>query len=316
VFQLKRLKKMINKIKKIIFKKFFERTILLLGRSHFLNYRPKYKSLKNISDLDYKVFSQNGEDGIIDYLLFSLSIVTPKFIEIGIGNYEESNTRYLFETNNSKGLVIDCLKNLKKEVSRNTKLWKGHLKIIEDFVDTENINKILDENSFNKEIDLFSLDIDGIDYWILKKIPSNLSKIIVVEYNSNFGHELEVTVPNIKKFNRNKYHYSNLCFGTSLKALINLLEKKNYTFIGTNISKLNAFFVSNLELNKINLDIPNKNDLQKFTNSNLRESRDKNGNLNYLSGNKKINEIKDCEIIDVSNNEEKSLTIRELYNLK
>ena len=307
---------MINKIKKIIFKKFFERKILLLGRSHFLNYRPKYKSLKNISDLDYKVFSQNGEDGIIDYLLFSLNIVTPKFIEIGIGNYEESNTRYLFETTNSKGLIIDCMKNLKTEVLRSTKLWRGDLKIIEDFVDSENINKILEENSFNKEIDLFSLDIDGIDYWVLKKIPNNFSKIIVAEYNSNFGHELEITVPNIKRFNRNKYHYSNLCFGTSLKALINLLEKKNYTFIGTDNSKLNAFFVSNLELNKINLDIPNKNNLQKFTNSNLRESRDKNGNLSYLSGNKKINEIKDCEIIDVSNNEEKLITIKELYDLK
>ena len=307
---------MINKIKKIIFKKFFERKILLLGRSHFLNYRPKYKSLKNISDLDYKVFSQNGEDGIIDYLLFSLNIVTPKFIEIGIGNYEESNTRYLFETTNSKGLIIDCMKNLKTEVLRSTKLWRGDLKIIEDFVDSENINKILEENSFNKEIDLFSLDIDGIDYWVLKKIPNNFSKIIVAEYNSNFGHELEITVPNIKRFNRNKYHYSNLCFGTSLKALINLLQKKNYTFIGTDNSKLNAFFVSNLELNKINLDIPNKNNLQKFTDSNLRESRDKNGNLNYLSGNKKINEIKDCEIIDVSNNEEKLITIKELYDLK
>jgi len=307
---------MINKIKKIIFKKFFERKILLLGRSHFLNYRHKYKSLKNTSDLDYKVFSQNGEDGIIDYLLFSLNIITPKFIEIGIGNYEESNTRYLLETTNSKGLIIDCIKNLKTEVLRSTKLWKGDLKIIEDFVDSENINKILEENSFDKEIDLFSLDIDGIDYWVLKKIPNDFSKIIVAEYNSNFGHELEVTVPNIKRFNRNKYHYSNLCFGTSLKALINLLEKKNYTFIGTNISKLNAFFVSNLELNKINLNIPNKNDLQRFTNSNLRESRDKSGNLSYLSGNKKINEIKDCEIIDVSNNEEKLITIKELYNLK
>ena len=282
---------MINKIKKIIFKKFFERKILLLGRSHFLNYRHKYKSLKNTSDLDYKVFSQNGEDGIIDYLLFSLNIVTPKFIEIGIGNYEESNTRYLFETTNSKGLIIDCIENLKTKVLRSTKLWRGDLKIIEDFVGSENINKILEENSFDKEIDLFSLDIDGIDYWVLKKIPNNFSKIIVAEYNSNFGHELEITVPNIKRFNRNKYHYSNLCFGTSLKALINLLEKKNYTFIGTDISKLNAFFVSNLELNKINLDIPNKNDLQKFTNSNLRESRDKSGNLSYLSGNKKINEI-------------------------
>ena len=307
---------MINKIKKIIFKKFFERKILLVGRSHFLNYRPKYKSLKNISDLDYKVFSQNGEDGIIDYLLFSLGITTPKFIEIGIGNYIESNTRYLFETTNSKGLIIDCIKNLKTEVLRNTKLWRGDLKIIEDFVDSKNINKILEENSFNKEIDLFSIDIDGVDYWVLKKLPSNFSKIIVAEYNSNFGYEHEVTVPNIKKFNRTKYHHSNLCFGASLKALINLLEKKNYTFVGTDISKLNAFFVSNLELNKISLDIPNKNDLQKFTNSNLRESRDKNGNLSYLSGNKKINEIKDCEIIDVSNDKEKLLTIKELYNLK
>ena len=77
MFQLKRLNKMINKIKKIIFKKFFERKILLLGQSHFLNYRPKYKSLKNISDLDYKIFSQNGEDGIIDYLLYSLDITSP-----------------------------------------------------------------------------------------------------------------------------------------------------------------------------------------------------------------------------------------------
>ena len=180
----------------------------------------------------------------------------------------------------------------------------------------DQVEDFIEENSFNKEIDLFSLDIDGIDYWILKKIPSDFSKIIVVEYNSNFGHELEVTVPNIKKFNRTKYHYSNLCFGTSMKALINLLEKKNYTFVGTDISKLNAFFVSNLELNKISLNIPNKNDLQKFTDSNLRESRNENGHLSYLSGNKKINEIKNCKIVDVSNDNEKLLTIKELYNLK
>ena len=306
---------MINKIKKIIFKKFFERKILLLGKSHFLNYRPKYKSLKNISDLDYKIFSQNGEDGIIDYLLYSLDITSPKFIEIGIGDYEESNTRYLFETTNSKGLIIDCIKNLKTEVLKNTKLWRGDLKIIENFIDSENIIKILKENSFYEKVDLFSIDIDGTDYWVLKQIPNNFSKIIIVEYNSNFGHEFEVTVPNIKKFNRTKYHYSNLCFGTSLKAAINLLEKKNYTFIGTNILKSNAFFISNSELNKINLDIPDKNSIKKFTNSNLRESRDMNGKLSYLSGNKKLNEIKNCEVVDVSNDKEKLLTIKELYNL-
>ena len=150
---------MINKIKKIIFKKFFERKILLLGKSHFLNYRPKYKSLKNISDLDYKIFSQNGEDGIIDYLLYSLDITSPKFIEIGIGDYEESNTRYLFETTNSKGLIIDCIKNLKTEVLKNTKLWRGDLKIIENFIDSENIinsSKGNDKNfSYSKALKQF-----------------------------------------------------------------------------------------------------------------------------------------------------------------
>ena len=70
-----------------------------------------------------------------------------------------------------------------------------------------------------------------------------------------------------------------------------------------------------MELDKINLDIPDKNNLQKYTNSNLLESRDCKGNLNYLSGEKKINEIKDSEIIDVSNDQEKLCKIKELYNL-
>ena len=94
------------------------------------------------------------------------------------------------------------------------------------------------------------------------------------------------------------------------RYLIYIIGNKEKKFI------LNAFFVSNPELNKINLNIPDKNNLQKFTNSNLRESRNTSGELNYLSGNKKLNEIKDCKIIDVSNGGEKLLTIKELYNLK
>ena len=91
----------------------------------------------------------------------------PKFIEIGTGDYSESNTRFLFERTNCKGLIVDCIKNLKKKVSRNTKLWKGDLTIVEEFVDSENITKILKDNNFFEEIDLFSLDIYGVDYCVI-----------------------------------------------------------------------------------------------------------------------------------------------------
>ena len=81
-------------------------------------------------------------------------------------------------------------------------------------------------NNFENNLDLFSLDIDGIDYWVMKELPDNLSKIIITEYNAIFGANFEVTVPNINNFDRTKYHYSNLCYGMSLRAIINLMKSK------------------------------------------------------------------------------------------
>ena len=57
----------------------------------------KYNKVKYLSEVDYKIFSQNGEDGILDYLLYQLKIEKPKYIEIGVGDYTESNTRFIFE---------------------------------------------------------------------------------------------------------------------------------------------------------------------------------------------------------------------------
>ena len=62
--------KIINKI----FRRYSPRINFSIGLSHILNIRDKYKKIKNINDLDYKVFSQNGEDGIIDYFLHSLNM--------------------------------------------------------------------------------------------------------------------------------------------------------------------------------------------------------------------------------------------------
>ena len=306
---------MINLIKNFlseIISRSNDRNVFAIGSSHFSVMRQYYSEIKNLSDADYKVFSQTGEDGIIDYLLYSLNIKVPKFVEIGVGDYRESNTRYIFQKNCPKGLIVDKNKNLEKKVSKIAKLWKGDLTIIETAVTSENILHILNSNKFDNNLDVFSLDVDGIDYWILEVLPEKLSKIVILEYNPTFGSNLEITVPNLNDFDRKKYHYSFLCYGASLQAFIKLMNKKKYVFVGTNIACYNAFFVLESEINKLNLNLPDINDLTRYTTSYIRDSRSIDGKLNYLSGKQKLKEIENCEVIDLSNPEKKLIKIKDI----
>lgn len=308
---------MINKIKNII-SNFLnisnEKNIFFIGSSHLALAKFNYGKITSLEEVDFKIYSQFGEDGIIDFLLFKLNIIKPKFIEIGVGDYRECNTRYIFEKNICQGMIIDKNQNLKKKVSKVVKLWKGDLTIVEDIVSTHNILQIMEKNNFEKNIDLFSLDIDGNDYWIVNTLPKNFSKIVVLEYNALFGDTLEITTPYDENFDRKNYHYSNLCFGASLRALITLMNKKNFIFLGTNIARNNAFFVNKDEIKKFDFPLPNIQDLKKYTVSYIRESRSTNNNLNYLSHDKMINEIKNCEVIDVSNDNHQKHLFKDLIN--
>ena len=284
-----------------------------LGLNNIIILSQKFDKIKDISETECKVYSQNGEDGIINYLISKLEIYKPNFIEIGVGSYIEANTRFLYERFYTKGLIIDCEKNLKEKVSSNVNLWKGDLRIIEAFVNVENINTLISKNC-NFEVDIFSLDIDGIDYWILDEIKDIHPKIIIAEYNPIFGNKLEITVPNISNFDRKEYHYSQLCYGMSLMALIKIMNRKKYYYIGSNSACNNAFFVSNnftKEKYFKNLIIK---DLSYYVNSNIRESRNENGKLNFLTGEKRIQQIKDCKVVDLSDDKKSIVSIANLVN--
>lgn len=307
--------KFINFVERKFFQNFFYRKICTIGHSHLINFRKDYKNIKNLNNLDFKIFSQNGEDGIIDFLLYSLNIEKPKFVEIGVGDYNEANTRFLFETRNSKGLIIDCINHFEEKVKKNINDWKNDITILQEFINDTNIIQVLEKFNFNQNIDLFSLDVDGIDYWILNKLPPKFSKIAILEFNANFGPDIEVTVPNIHQFNRTDYHYSNLCFGASLKALINLMKSKGFVFVGTNNTCVNAFFVEEGEIEKIKLNLPDTNNLKKYTASCIRESRSINGKLSYLSGINKLKSIYECEVIDLSHSNKKKIKIKDIFKI-
>ena len=293
-----------------------DRSIFTIGSSHLALMRQNYNNIRDLDELNFKIYSQSGEDGIIDYLLYSLKIKKPKFVEIGIGDYWESNTRFIFEKTSCKGLVIDTIENLEQKVMKNVKFWKGDLTVLQKEIDSDNILEILHNRNFDKNIDLFSIDIDGVDYWVLEKLPNEFAKIIVAEYNAHFGDELMVSVPNIKGFQREKYHYSHLCFGTSIKALISLLNKKGYIFLGSNIFRTNAFFILKKLQDKINLNLSETNQLNTHVDSNIRESRDRKGKLNFLSGKSRMKEIEDCDVIDLSSNENNLIKLKDIPKKK
>jgi len=296
-----------RRTKNYTIQKFF----IVLSNILIVNSRKSYDQYNLLEDAELKFYSQNGEDGIIDYVIQKLDLKKPSFVEIGIGDYSESNTRFLYETYYSNGLVVDILKDLKEKVSSNVSLWRGNLNVIEKKISTENINEILSIYA-NFKIDIFSIDVDGIDYWILKKIQPKISKVVILEYNSIFGPELEVTVPNNEDFERTKKHYSNLYYGASLNAYIKLMEEKGYYFLGVNRLRNNAFFINN--------DFPKGDFFKKIkeinlrdcTSSNFSESRNIKGNLNFLRNNQKINEIKDCKIVNLGSKENKLIKIKDL----
>ena len=294
------LKKLIRKILNRLFLRKFDDIKVQKGQLFERHLEQNLNKITTIEETFFKVFSQDYEDGIIQYLIKSLGLKNIKFVEIGTQDYSESNTRYIFETMRCEGLIIDPTPNLEKKINAILRTWKNTLKIHNEYVNSQNVIEIIKKNSFDKDLDIFSLDIDGIDYWILEKLPNKISKIFIIEYNPYFGSEKEICAPNIEKFDRFKYHPSGFCWGASLKAIIKLMNKKGYTFIGTNRLNVNAFFICNEFVDKIKIKIPETNDLSKFTEVkfNVLSSKDKkNVSLKEIEGT-----INNIDVFDLKSN--------------
>jgi len=292
------LKKLIRKILNRLFLRKFDDIKVQKGQLFERHLEQNLNKITTIEETFFKVFSQDYEDGIIQYLIKSLGLKNIKFVEIGTQDYSESNTRYIFETMRCEGLIIDPTPNLKKKINSFLRTWKNTLTIHNDFINSNNVVEIIEKNSFEKNLDIFSLDIDGIDYWILEKLPKKIAKIFIIEYNPYFGSKKEICAPNIEYFDRFKYHSTGFCWGASLKAIIKLMKQKGYTFIGTNNLNVNSFFVQDEFINKIGFNLPNLNDLSKHTEVKFNLLKNKNGRL--VSLNEVYNDIQNINVYNLN----------------
>lgn len=201
------------------------------------------KDADGLADNEFRVFSQWGEDGIIQYLTRLVPIARRVFVEFGVEDYEEANTRFLLTKDNWSGVILDADAEKIARIRTSSLYWRYNLKVIEAFITRDTINALIEGAGLTGPIGLLSIDIDGMDYWVWESLTVVDPAIVVIEYNHRFGADRAVTVPYDDGFERRKADASNIYYGASLKALCGLAERKGYDFVGVNRAGLNAFFV-------------------------------------------------------------------------
>jgi hypothetical protein len=250
----------------------------------------------SLQENEFKVFSQWGEDGIIQYLLANVEIPNPVFVEFGVGDYRESNTRFLMRHNNWKGLVIDGSARNMQRLANSSLFWQHDIKADIDFITRDNINSIIRRNDISGDIGLLSVDIDGNDYWVWEAIDCINPRIVICEYNSLFGPNAAVTTPYQPDFQIFRAHYSGLYWGASVAGFDNVARKKGYSLVGSNSAGNNIFFVRNDVLGRLKPLTPS----QAHVTSRFRISRDQSGALSMLDAAAGLDLIKNMPLVNVA----------------
>jgi len=184
--------------------------------------------LKDITKFEQRIYSQNGEDGVIKAIFDKIGTTNKFCVEFGVGDGRECNTRYLIERKGWNFLMMDSFAS-------------DNRRIMKEFITAENINMLFNKYNVPKEFDLLSIDLDYNTYWVWKAIKGYSPRVVVIEYNS----QIPVNENKVVKYNPKGMWDKTSYFGASLLALTKLGNKKGYTLVGCDSNGINAFFIRN-----------------------------------------------------------------------
>ena len=204
----------------------------------------KYKDPKKLNHYERQVFSQNGEDGIINEIFRRIGVKSRHFVEFGVGNGLENNTAFLLGQG-WRGSWIEGDASLAREIQSKLGgyLKKGGLNFLNSFITAENIESLFKQMDVPVEFDLLSLDIDRNTYHVWKALKAFKPRVVVVEYNAIFPSSVKW----IAKYDAARVWNMTSYWGASLKAYEELGEELGYALVGCDFSGTNAFFVKRSE---------------------------------------------------------------------
>ena len=215
-------------------------------------YKQQYDSNMPIvmfKDVGFRVYSQHEEDGLLLFVFSLIGTTNKRCVELCAGNGIECNTANLILNHRWIGLLFDG-KRSNTQTALNfyrrhpdSKYWPPV--ISNAWITRTNVNSLIERHGFNGEIDLLSLDVDGVDYWLWDSIHCVNPRVVILEINHLWGPTASVTVPYRDDFIAEFSEYGSDYAGASLAAFIKLGRKKGYRLVGTNAIATNAIFIRN-----------------------------------------------------------------------
>lgn len=223
-------------------------TLLKLQYREYLNY--SIEQLPKFEDVGFKAYSQFEEDGILLYIFSLIGTTNKKVVEICAGNGRECMAANLIINHGWYGYLFD---GSKENTIAGQEFFAKHKQTFlmpptfkQAWFTAENVNQILLDADVNGEVDLLSLDIDGMDYWVWKAIECIQPRVCVFETHNVIPAHLSLTA----KYDPDFYYLNQPIEqqdyrSASLLATVKLSQTKGYRLIGSHRYGFNCFFMRN-----------------------------------------------------------------------
>ena len=262
---MKKSKKISTRFLNFFFKRFFAKSIYpyYLFFKTFKNFKKKTNTSKQyikfsnnldkINQNEFKLTSQNNEDGIIEHI-FNMIPNNKRFIEIGFGYYEFNSMNLIKKGWSGKLIDIDSDEVIALKKNLNHYYQNSRVEVVNAKILKRNINELTIEKDKNNWIDFFSLDIDSNDYWVLESLDLSKVSVLCCEYNHWLGNNRKLTI----KYNEDFKFVDNGIWGASLLALTELLKNKEFSLVAVESSGTNAFYINNKHKEKFEILSPLK----------------------------------------------------------
>jgi hypothetical protein len=201
--------------------------------------------LPSLREVGFRKYSQFEEDGILLYMFSLIPPISRTCVEVCAGNGRECNTANLIINHGWWGHLFDGdeqnVKLGETFFARNKDTFLHPPRFTRAWITAENINDLIAQSGARGPIDLLSLDIDGMDYWIWKAINVIEPQVVICETHNPIPPDKALTVPYDAGFAFESENYR----GASLAAMRNLGREKGYRLVGTHRFGFNAFFIKN-----------------------------------------------------------------------
>lgn len=201
--------------------------------------------LPTFSEVGFRKYSQFEEDGI---LLFIFALVPPlnrKCVEICAGSGRECMTANLIINHGWWGYLFDgnehSVQAGRQFFSACPDTFFAPPRFTQAWITAENVNEVIERAGAKGAIDLLSLDVDGIDYWLWKAISVVQPTVVVCETHNMIPADRALTIPYNPEFTFQSEDFRS----ASLAAMCKLGREKGYRLIGTHRFGFNAFFLKN-----------------------------------------------------------------------